>query len=149
MFILERACFQAFLIVLVFYFYVCISQDYHVYFQFYKSLSLNICCNGQHLFFLQKRVAGATLKNRGYCVMARTKITPPEGLLSDLEYTSVIVSYSNGIDSTGALYWALKHFPKEKIPPVRLKILKAAFYKAKSISIDKFEPDKALIYVAL
>lgn len=47
--------------------------------------------------------------------MARTKITPPEGLLSDLEYTSVIVSYSNGIDSTGALYWALKHFPKNKI----------------------------------
>ena len=47
--------------------------------------------------------------------MARTKIIPPEGLLSDLEYTSVIVSYSNGIDSTGALYYALKNFPKEKI----------------------------------
>lgn len=47
--------------------------------------------------------------------MARTKIIPPEGLLSDLEYTSVIVSYSNGIDSTGALYWAVKNFPKEKI----------------------------------
>ena len=47
--------------------------------------------------------------------MARTKIIPPEGLLSDLEYTSVIVSYSNGIDSTGALYWAIKNFPKEKI----------------------------------
>lgn len=47
--------------------------------------------------------------------MARTKIVPPEGLLSDLEYTSVIVSYSNGIDSTGALYWAIKHFPKKMI----------------------------------
>ena len=47
--------------------------------------------------------------------MARTKIIPSEGLLSDLEYTSVIVSYSNGIDSTGALYWAVKNFPKEKI----------------------------------
>ena len=47
--------------------------------------------------------------------MARTKIIPQEGLLSDLEYTSVIVSYSNGIDSTGALYWAIKNFPKEKI----------------------------------
>lgn len=47
--------------------------------------------------------------------MARTKIIPSEWLLSDLEYTSVIVSYSNGIDSTGALYWALKHFPKEMI----------------------------------
>lgn len=35
--------------------------------------------------------------------MARTKVVPTEGLLSDLEYTSVIVSYSNGIDSTGAL----------------------------------------------
>ena len=33
--------------------------------------------------------------------MARTKIIPPEGLLSDLEYTSVIENYSNGIDSTG------------------------------------------------
>lgn len=30
-------------------------------------------------------------------------------------YTSIIVSYSNGIDSTGALYWALKNFSKEKI----------------------------------
>ena len=47
--------------------------------------------------------------------MARTKVIPSEGLLSDLEYTSVIVSYSNGIDSTGALYWAIKNFPKEKI----------------------------------
>ena len=47
--------------------------------------------------------------------MARTKVVPIEGLLSDLEYTSVIVSYSNGIDSTGALYWAVKNFPKEKI----------------------------------
>ena len=47
--------------------------------------------------------------------MARTKIIPPEGLLSDLEYTSVIVSYSNGIDSMGALYWSVKHFPRKKI----------------------------------
>ena len=47
--------------------------------------------------------------------MARTKVVPTEGLLSDLEYTSVIVSCSNGIDSTGALYWAVKNFPKEKI----------------------------------
>ena len=45
--------------------------------------------------------------------MARTKIIVPEGVQTD--YTSVIVSYSNGIDSTGALYWALKEFPKEKI----------------------------------
>lgn len=47
--------------------------------------------------------------------MARTKIIPIEGLRSDLEYTSVIVSYSNGIDSMGTLYWAIKHFPKDKI----------------------------------
>ncbi len=47
--------------------------------------------------------------------MARTKIIPSEELLSDLEYTSVIVSYSNGIDSTGALYWAIRHFSKEMI----------------------------------
>ena len=55
-------------------------------------------------------------KKYGGCIyMARTKIIPPAGLLSDLEYTSVIVNYSNGIDSTGTLYWALKNFPKEKI----------------------------------
>lgn len=47
--------------------------------------------------------------------MARTKVIPEEGLLSDLEYTSVIVSYSDGIDSTGALHWALEHFPCDKI----------------------------------
>lgn len=34
-------------------------------------------------------------------------------LLSD--YSSVIVSYSNGVDSMGALYWALNNFPKNKI----------------------------------
>ena len=45
--------------------------------------------------------------------MARTKIEVPEGLQSN--YTSIIVSYSNGIDSTGALYWALKHFDRKKI----------------------------------
>jgi len=47
--------------------------------------------------------------------MARTKIVPKEGLLSDIEYTSVVVSYSDGIDSTGALYWACQNFQKEKI----------------------------------
>lgn len=31
------------------------------------------------------------------------------------DYTSVIVSYSTGIDSTGALYWAIKNFDKSKI----------------------------------
>ena len=45
--------------------------------------------------------------------MERTKVVPTEGLLSDLEYTSVIVSYSNGIDSTGALYWAVKNLKGE------------------------------------
>lgn len=39
---------------------------------------------------------------------------PPEITLAD-DYTSVIVSYSTGIDSAGVLYWALKNFPKEKI----------------------------------
>ena len=36
--------------------------------------------------------------------MARTKVVPTEGLLSDLEYTSVIVSYSNGIDLKGEVH---------------------------------------------
>lgn len=45
--------------------------------------------------------------------MAKTNIAVPEWVQTD--YTSVIVSYSNGIDSTGALYWALQEFPKEKI----------------------------------
>lgn len=45
--------------------------------------------------------------------MARTGILVSEGLHSD--YTSVIVSYSNGIDSTGVLYWALKYFDRSKI----------------------------------
>ena len=45
--------------------------------------------------------------------MARTNIIVPEGVQTD--YSSVIVSFSNGIDSTGALFWALKEFPKEKI----------------------------------
>lgn len=45
--------------------------------------------------------------------MAKTGIAVPEGLHSD--YTSVIVSYSNGIDSTGALYWAIQNFGREKI----------------------------------
>lgn len=47
--------------------------------------------------------------------MARTKTVPQEGLLSDLEYSSVIVSFSTGIDSTGALYWAVRNFPRRKI----------------------------------
>lgn len=38
----------------------------------------------------------------------------PEITLAD-NYTSVIVNYSTGIDSTGVIYWALQHFPKEKI----------------------------------
>lgn len=45
--------------------------------------------------------------------MARTNTIVEGGLRSD--YTSIIVSYSNGIDSTGALYWAIKEFPKERI----------------------------------
>ena len=45
--------------------------------------------------------------------MAKTNKIVSEGVQTD--YTSVIVSYSNGIDSTGALYWAVKNFPKEKI----------------------------------
>ena len=55
-----------------------------------------------------------TENEREINTMARTKIVPVEGLLSDLEYTSVIVSYSNGIDSMGVLYWAVKNFPKKK-----------------------------------
>ena len=31
------------------------------------------------------------------------------------DYSSVIVSYSNGVDSMGALFWAIKHFDKDKI----------------------------------
>jgi len=45
--------------------------------------------------------------------MAKTNIIVPEGVQSD--YTSVIVSYSNGIDSTGALYWAVQNFDRNKI----------------------------------
>ena len=45
--------------------------------------------------------------------MAKTNKIVSEGVQTD--YTSVIVSYSNGIDSTGALYWVVKNFPKEKI----------------------------------
>lgn len=45
--------------------------------------------------------------------MARTKIlVPPE---KQCGYTSVIVSYSTGIDSTGAIYWATQNFAPEKI----------------------------------
>ncbi len=44
--------------------------------------------------------------------MARTKIlVPPE---KQCGYTSVIVSYSTGIDSTGAIYWATQNFAPEK-----------------------------------
>ncbi|MEG1741568.1 MAG: phosphoadenosine phosphosulfate reductase family protein [Acetivibrio sp.] len=45
--------------------------------------------------------------------MARTKIDVP--IKDRCGYSSVIVSYSTGIDSTGALYWAVKNFPKNKI----------------------------------
>ena len=45
--------------------------------------------------------------------MARTNKIVGEGVQTD--YTSVILSYSNGIDGTGALYWVLQVFPKEKI----------------------------------
>ena len=45
--------------------------------------------------------------------MARTNKIVGEGVQTD--YSSVIVSYSNGIDGTGALYWVLQEFPKEKI----------------------------------
>ena len=45
--------------------------------------------------------------------MAKTNKIVTEGVQTD--YTSVIVSYSNGIDSTGALYWALREFDKSKI----------------------------------
>ena len=45
--------------------------------------------------------------------MAKTNKIVEEGVQTD--YTSVIVSYSNGIDSTGALYWVLQEFPREKI----------------------------------
>lgn len=45
--------------------------------------------------------------------MARTKIDVPIERRNG--YTSCIVSYSTGIDSTGALYWAINNFPKEKI----------------------------------
>lgn len=45
--------------------------------------------------------------------MARTKLGVP--VEKRRGYTSVIVSYSTGIDSTGALRWALREFPREKI----------------------------------
>ena len=45
--------------------------------------------------------------------MGKTNIIVPEGLHSD--YTSIIVSYSNGVDSMGALYWAVQNFDREKI----------------------------------
>ncbi len=45
--------------------------------------------------------------------MARTKLNVP--LATRCDYSSVIVSYSTGIDSTGALYWAMQNFAPEKI----------------------------------
>lgn len=45
--------------------------------------------------------------------MARTKILVPQE--KQCGYTSVIVSYSTGIDSTGAIYWATQNFAPEKI----------------------------------
>lgn len=44
--------------------------------------------------------------------MARTKILVPQE--KQCGYTSVIVSYSTGIDSTGAIYWATQNFAPEK-----------------------------------
>ena len=56
---------------------------------------------------------GNAIADSFFLKMAKTNIIVPEGVQTD--YTSVIVSYSNGIDSTGALYWVLQEFPKEKI----------------------------------
>lgn len=56
---------------------------------------------------------GKSLKCKLIRNMAKTNIHVIEGLRSD--YTSVIVSYSNGIDSTGALYWALQNYDRKKI----------------------------------
>jgi 3'-phosphoadenosine 5'-phosphosulfate sulfotransferase (PAPS reductase)/FAD synthetase len=51
--------------------------------------------------------------NRGVRGMARTKIPVEHSKIGG--YTSVIVSFSTGIDSTGTLHWALQNFPKEMI----------------------------------
>lgn len=45
--------------------------------------------------------------------MARTKKEVP--MEKQCGYTSVIVSFSTGIDSTGALWWTTQNFPKEQI----------------------------------
>ena len=66
--------------------------------------------------------------------MARTKTIPPEGLLSDLEYTSVIVSYSNGIDSTGTLYYALRNFPKTEPLPAKAGRFDVLLKQPKAVS---------------
>lgn len=65
--------------------------------------------------------------------MARTKADVP--IAERCGYTSVIVSYSNGIDSTGALYWAMQNFSPEMIyllycdTGVEYPINDALFYK--------------------
>lgn len=57
----------------------------------------------------------------------------PVKLLGD--YDSVIVNYSNGIDSTGILWWAIQNFQKEKIflvycdTGLEYEINDALFYK--------------------
>ncbi|MHB1041528.1 MAG: phosphoadenosine phosphosulfate reductase domain-containing protein [Eubacteriales bacterium] len=48
-----------------------------------------------------------------YGPKSKKEIQRPDRLLDD--YDTVIVSHSAGIDSMGALAWALKHFPKEKV----------------------------------
>jgi 3'-phosphoadenosine 5'-phosphosulfate sulfotransferase (PAPS reductase)/FAD synthetase len=45
--------------------------------------------------------------------LARTKIPVP--IEEQNGYTSCIVSFSTGIDSTGVLYWAINNFPRKKI----------------------------------
>ena len=61
-----------------------------------KGMAQSPCCNNLVVNFIKGGVALDKLS-----------------LQSD--YSSVIVSYSTGVDSMGALYWATKHFPKDKI----------------------------------
>ena len=64
--------------------------------------------------FMERRLGPCLIiRTEAFLSMAKTNRIVEEGVQTD--YTSVIVSYSNGIDSTGALYWALQEFPKEKV----------------------------------
>lgn len=56
-----------------------------------------------------------------------------------------LIILTHNVRKMGDLFLNLNKF----FPPVRLKIIKTAFYRVKSISIDKFESYKALIYLAL